>query len=658
MMSNLVPGSGPASSGGMLRVMNNSQIDAMQRQQREEQNPIKMQVVSGLAAHIRRAWSAAKDAKQEHQRTMLRCLRMRRGEYEPHIAAMILAEGGSDIYMRLADVKCRAAEAWIADILNTDDLWTLEATEIPEISPEQEMAMIKQAAALIYQQGWAPEQAQAALDEAKEAIKHQIKQLADAAAERMAIKIKDQLQESGFREILNEFIQDVVTFKAGIIKGPMIRRKPTLTWSDDGQFRPVVTEELCVDFQRISPLDAYPAPHATTFDDGCFIVRHTLTNDTLYNMQNVKGNDTDAIRRTLEQYGQSGLHDWIDNLDNEREMLEGKSGTRHHGTGENIVALEYRGPAQGKLLIEWGMDPARVDDPLRSYNIEAWLINNEVIRCVLNGDPLGKKPFSKASAVAIPGSFWGMGVAEQMEDIVRMCNGAARALADNMAIASGPQVAIGIRGLPDGFDITNIKPWKIWQLLQSDSGQVPVQFFQPSMHAGELLEIYERFARMADEVTGIPAYAYGSDLAAGAGKTASGLSMLMGNASKGIKRIIGYIDLALSQIIHRTYIHNMLYDPDNGIKGDAKVVARGALALIQKEAIQARRMEMLQYTNNSTDMHILGVQGRAMMLREAFKPLDYQADPVPSDEELRQQMMTAQQVAQAEMGQQQGGGAA
>lgn len=646
MISNLTPS--PASSGGMLRVMNNSQINEMQRQQREAENPVKLQVISGLAAHIRRSWSAAKDAKQEHQQTMLRCLRMRKGEYEPHIAAMIREEGGSDIYMRLPDVKCRAAEAWIADILSMDDLWTLESTEIPEISPDQEMAMIKQAATLIYQQGWAPEQAKAALDEAKEAIKEQIKQLAKTAAERMATKIKDQMQEAGFRDILNEFIQDVVTFKAGIIKGPMVRRKPTLKWSDDGQFRPIVTEELCVDFQRISPLDAYPAPHATSFDDGYFIVRHTLTNETLYAMQGVKGNDTEAIRRVLEQYGQSGLHDWVDNLDNERETLEGKNSVRHHGNGENIVALEYRGPAQGKLLVEWGMDISRIDDPLRTYNVEAWLVNNEVIRCVLNGDPLGKKPFSKASAVAMPGSFWGMGVCEQMEDIVRMCNGAARALADNMAIASGPQVAIGIRGLPDGFDITNIKPWKIWELLQSESGQVPVQFFQPSMHAGELLEIYERFARMADEVTGIPAYSYGSDLAAGAGKTASGLSMLMSNASKGIKRIISNIDGALSQIIHRTYIHNMLYDPDNSIKGDAKVVARGAMALIQKEAIQARRMEMLQYTNNPTDMQILGVPGRAMMLREAFKPLDYNQDPVPTDEELQQQMMAAQQQAALE----------
>lgn len=648
MMSNLLPGTAPVSNGGMLRVMNNSQLNEIQRQQQEAANPTKILVISGLAAHIRRCWSAAKDAKQEHQRTMLRCLRMRKGEYEPHVAAMIAAEGGSDIYMRLTDVKCRGAEAWIADIMQMDDLWTLESTEIPEISPDQEQAMIMQAEALILQQGWAPEEAQAALEDAKEAIKKQIKALAESAAERMATKIKDQLQEAGFREILSEFIQDVVTFKAGIIKGPVIRRKPTLAWSDDGQYRPIVTEELCVDFQRISPLDAYPAPHATSFEDGYFIARHTLTNETLYSMQNTKGNDTEAIRRVLEQYGQSGLNDWLDNLDNEREALEGKSSLRHHGNGENIVALEYRGPAMGKLLIEWGMDPARIDDLLRTYNIEAWLVNNEVIRCVLNGDPLGRKPFSKASAVTLPGSFWGMGVAEQMEDIARMCNGAARALADNMAIGSGPQVAIGINGLPDGFDITNIKPWKIWQLLQSDSGQVPVQFFQPDMHAGELLEIYERFARMADEVTGIPAYAYGSDLAAGAGKTASGLSMLMGNASKGIKRIISNIDLALSQIIHRTYVHNMLYDPDRSIKGDVKIVARGALALIQKEAIQARRMEMLAFTNNPTDLQILGVKGRAIQLREAFKPLDYQKDPVPTDEELQQQMMAAQQQAALE----------
>lgn len=648
MISSNLLGGMPNSNGGLLRVLNNAQLDMVNQQRMAEQNPMKAQIVSGLAAHIRRCWSSAKDAKQEHQRTMLRSLRLRKGEYEAEIAAMIRAEGGSDIYMRLTDVKCRAAEAWIADImLNIDELFSLEPTEIPELDPQQEQAMIQQAMMLIEQGGYTPEEAEAMFEEAKAAITQQMRELSESVADRMKQKIQDQFQEAEFRALLDEVISDVVTFKAGIIKGPMVRRKQVLSWDQTGgKFRPVVSEELAVDFQRLSPFDAYPAPYATDFDDGYFIARWRLTSEELYAMQGQRGNDDEAIRRVLDLYGQNGLNDWLDTLDNEREQLEGKHGIRQHSHGDNIVALEYRGPAQGKLLIEWGIDPQRIDDPLRTYNVEAWLVNHEVIRCVLNGDPLGRKPFSKASAVALPGSFWGMGVAEQMEDIQRMCNAAARALADNMAIASGPQVAIGITGLPDGFDITNIRPWKIWQLLQSENGQVPVHFFQPSMHANELLEIYERFARMADEVTGIPAYAYGSDLAAGAGKTASGLSMLMSNASKGIKRIISNIDKMVADVVHRTYIHNMLYDPDNSIKGDVKVVARGALALLQKEAIQARRMEMLAFTNNPTDLGILGLDGRADMLRDAMTPLDYQRNPVPDRQELQQRMMAQQQQEQ------------
>jgi len=365
---------------------------------------------------------------------------------------------------------------------------------------------------------------------------------------------------------------------------------------------------------------------------------HRLRSNDLYNMIGVKGNKEDAIRRVLDLYGENGFKGWNNTLDSERDRIEGR--TRDYGTKTGYIqAIEYRGMVQGKKLIEWGIDSQRIDDPMRSYSVEAWMVGHEVVRCVLNGDPLGKKPYSKASTVNVPGAFWGTGLPELIEDIQRICNGAIRSLVDNMAIASGPQVAVDATQLPDGEEITNIYPWKVWQLKQGISGGnggLPIHFFQPQMHSGELLQIYERFARYADEVTGIPAYAYGSDSGAGAAKTASGLSMLMNSASKGIKAIISNVDVAVRGLVSRFYVYNMMFDEDKEIKGDAKVVALGALKLIQKEDLQRRRMEMMQVTANPLDMQILGVEGRATQLREAMAPLDYDTNPVPDDEKIQQ----------------------
>ncbi|OUR99232.1 hypothetical protein A9Q81_11700 [Gammaproteobacteria bacterium 42_54_T18] len=649
-MSNLQPlANGNVRAGGnsgMIAVKSLAELqrDDQEKIEAEHNAGKKALVVTSLSSYINNIWQSAYEAKQEHRNAMYKAKRQRDGIYEADIQAVIANSGGSDIFMGITDVKCRAAEAWISEILaGKDRIWGLESTAIPELSGEQKQAMFQQAMELINSQGFAPEQAKQMLDQAKVSIQEQLEAQAKTATEKMIKKIEDQFQECKFDEVLGEFINDVVTYKAGFIKGPIVTKKATLKWGEN--FQPIVGEEITVEVKRLSPLDVYPAAHATTVDDGDMMIEHKLTSDDLYKMIGIKGNKEDAIRRVLDLYGDTGFKGWNNTMDSERDRIEGR--THDYGTKTGYLqAVEFRGMAQGKKLIEWGIDTSRIDDPLRSYSIEAWMIGHEVVRCVLNGDPLGKKPISKASAVNIPGSFWGKGLPELIEDQQRMCNAAARALGDNMGIASGPQVAVDATALPDGEQITNIYPWKVWQIKQSANGNggMPISFFQPQMHSGELLNIYERFARYADEVSGIPAYAYGSDSGAGAAKTASGLSMLMNSASKGIKRMISNIDIAVRSTVERFYVHNMVFDPDKSIKGDAKVVALGAMKLIQKEDLARRRMEMMQFTANPIDMQILGVEGRADQLREAMDTLDYEKNPVPDKEKIMQ-MVQQQQAA-------------
>ena len=71
----------------------------------------------GLAAHLRTCWDAARQAKKPIENIMLRGLRQRNGEYEADKLAQIHRQGGSDVYMMITEVKCRAAESWLRDIL-------------------------------------------------------------------------------------------------------------------------------------------------------------------------------------------------------------------------------------------------------------------------------------------------------------------------------------------------------------------------------------------------------------------------------------------------------------------------------------------------------------------------------------------------------------
>jgi hypothetical protein len=222
-------------------------------------------------------------------------------------------------------------------------------------------------------------------------------------------------------------------------------------------------------------------------------------------------------------------------------------------------------------------------------------------------------------------------------------------LVNNMSVASGPQVVVNVDRLPPGENITQMHPWKIWQTIESQFGSSAkaIDFFQPSANVGELLTVIDKFYALADDMSLVPRYLTGSEQAKGAGRTASGLSMLMDAAYKGLKGVVSGIDLyVMKPMLEKLYAHNMMFATDSTVKGDAQVVARGAVSLMRMEALQIRRNEFLQATANPLDAQIVGQAGRAEILREVAKGLEMDTSRiVPSREELE-----ARSQMQAPMG--------
>jgi hypothetical protein len=186
-----------------------------------------------------------------------------------------------------------------------------------------------------------------------------------------------------------------------------------------------------------------------------------------------------------------------------------------------------------------------------------------------------------------------------------------------------------------------------------------VRFSQPDSRANELVGVYDRFAKMADDHSGIPSYMYGDLNVQVAGRTDSGLSMLMGSAGKGIRQVVMHIDTdIIHSLVKRQFLYNMRYNTDESIKGDVEIVPRGAINLAVKETVNVRRVEFLNATANPIDMEIIGTNGRAAILREVAKGLQMPVDDiVPSREtQAYEQKMAAQAMAlQAAQGGQQGG---
>ena len=294
------------------------------------------------------------------------------------------------------------------------------------------------------------------------------------------------------------------------------------------------------------------------------------------------------------------------------------------------------------------------------YPIEGWVVGHWVIKAVINPDPLGRKPYYNASYEEVPGAVWGNSVADLCRDTQDICNAAARSLVNNMSISSGPQVVYNIDRLPQGENITQLYPWKVWQVTSDPmaGSAAPMQFYQPNSLAAELMSVYEKFATLADEYTGIPRYMTGDSPAGGAGRTASGMSMLMTNAGKSIKQVIANIDnTVIKPAIDRLYFYNMRYGKDPDLKGDVNVRAKGAASLVIKEQAQVRQNQFLQIALSSPiAQQVIGMEGIAELLRQSAKTLDLNPDHiVPPMEVLKQRQAQQQQMMMQQMMMQQAG---
>lgn len=650
---------------GALTVVDADTLDRMEadakKQAEQSQNE---PVIQGLAMYVRKCWQAARDARQmKIDERLLESVRARRGEYDHVRAAAIKQEGGSDVYAMLTSVKCRAAASWLRDILSTngtDKPWTIKPTPVPELPKEEVSQILEKVSGPIMtaQQEGLPlseEQIQQLIESAQAVAYRKIKEEANAKSRRMEDKMEDQLVEGGFLHALSQFIEDIVTFPAAIIKGPVVRNRNKLVWSSaqetqGGMGNPKgkvqaqtvkVEKTPCLHWERVSPFDIYPSAESEGIQDGYLLEKHRLSRKDLLEMKGVEGYNDAGIDLVLTTYGRGGIRDWLyDDLN--RAEAEGKATGQLMQNPDSLMdALQFWGSVSGEMLIDFGMDKKDVPDLNAEYSVEVWLIGTYVIKCVLNHHPLGLKPYYKTCYEEIPGNFWGNSPCDLIRDAQIIVNAASRSLVNNMSIASGPQAQVNVDRLPPGEDVTQMYPWKIWQVTNDPAGngntKAAIEFFQPQSNVEQLSGIIKLYMDFADEWSGIPKYLTG-DAPGGAGRTASGLSMLMTNAGKSLKQVIANFDnYVMEPLLQQLFFWNMRYADDPELKGDVQIVARGANALMAKEAAQQKRGEFLAATANPIDMQIIGIKGRAQVLREVARALEMDTDKiVPSNEELEQ----------------------
>jgi hypothetical protein len=611
-----------------------------------------------LGAFVRRRWEAFRNHRNSGDNPinerLLRAQRMFEGRYDPSKLSEIRKFGGSEVYSRLVAVKCRGANSLLRDVyLGSERPWTLSPPPDPEVPAEirgQITRLVSSEAqnAQLHGQNIDPDAAHFRfLSLMHGAIQAAKRNSADQAA-LATDKVHEILEMGGFYDAFAEFLVDLPLFPYAVIKGPVVRMIPKLTWEDG---RPNVQNRPQMFWERVSPFDFYWSPGSVHIENSEIIERQRLTRTDLNDLLGLPGYDEDAVRGALNDYDR-GLRDWLDSPDTEAALLVGREDP-HLNESNMIEAIEYHGNVQGRKLLDEGLDVSLIPDPDRDYAVQTWVVGRHTLKTQLNPSPRQRHPYYMTSFEKIPGTALGHGLPDILEDLQEIGNATLRALVNNMAIASGPQVVVNTERLSPTENADQLYPWKRWHVVEDPLGssREPITFFQPQSNSQELLAVYGAINGIADDISAIPRYATGESLKGGAGRTASGLSMLMNNSSKVLQTVASNVDIdVMKPLLTSLYDMIMLTDDSGMLTGQEEILVNGVTVALQKESERQKQLQFLQITGNPLDASIVGELGRARVLRSVASNMGLPDDIVPSDTDIqarmqREQMMKAQLVA-------------
>lgn len=633
----------------------------LERQALEGQSDKQQQ--DNLASHIRTKWEQMRRHRNSaagwSERLMM-ALRAFNGEYSPEKLAEIQKFGGSQVYARIVAMKCRGASSLLRDIYLTPDRpWAISPPADPDIPDDiaQRIQMLVEAEI----QAMAAQGAQITptmirdrVTQLMEAASQAEKKAARTRAKTAQDRIDEILETGGFYKAMAEFLVDVPLFPFAAIKGPVVKVMPTVKWENGA---PVMTMSPRMCWNRISPFDLWWTPGVSDIEDAEVIERIRLTRADLNDLLDLPGYNQENIRAALKAYGRGGYTETPDNGDSERADYENRENPNTNTSGM-ITCLEFHGNIQGSMLLEYGFPAESVPDPDRDYMVQAWLAGSYVLKAQMTPSPRKRHPYFVSSFEKVPGTPVGNGLPDILSDIQEVSNATLRSLVNNMSIASGPQVVVRDDMIAPGTDGEELYPWKRWH-VQSDMGiagqtMKPIDFFQPKSNASELLGVYTKLGEIADELSAIPRHMSGANPGSGAGRTASGLAMLMGNASKILQTVAANIDRdVMEPALQALYDMVMLTDNTGILSGDENIRVMGVNVAMQRETQRMRQLEFLQITANPLDAQIVGVPGRAKVLRSVANEIGLDGEGIvpPDDELIAQQRQALEQAA----GQAQGG---
>ena len=464
------------------------------------------------------------------------------------------------------------------------------------------------------------------------------------AAKRMEKKIKDQLEESSATKQLRFSVFECVLFGTGVMKGPFALDKEYPNWDEEGDYDPII--KTIPKVEHTSVWDFYPDPDAYNMEDATYTVeRHRMTRPQLRALKKRPFFRSNAIDDAIK-YGESYNQEWWEESLNDNDVSSdfgGEGFSSYSGDVERFQVLEFWGTVDREIVENQGLEiPEKFleDDEIQ---INAWVCNGEILRFVINPFTPKRIPYVASPYEINPYSFFGVGLAENMDDTQTLMNGFMRLAVDNAILSGNLLIEVDETNLAPGQDLT-VYPGKIFRRQGGAPGQAIFGTKFPNV-SSENMMLFDKARVLSDESSGLPSYSYGQTGVMGTGRTASGISMLMGAASNAIRTVIKNMDdYMLRPMGEALFAFNMQFDFDPDIKGDLEIRARGTESFMKNEVRSQRLISFLQIASSPV---LAPFAKFPYIMREIAATMDLDVEKVTNNpEEAFRQAILLQQMQQ------------
>jgi hypothetical protein len=594
----------------------------------ESDSPLPMsnaaEIMPGLAGYVKSRLEDSENGRRSHEHRWLQAYKNFRGIYDS--STQYRDSERSKVFVRITKTKVLAAYGQIVDILFANKKFPIvvEDTPVPEgvakfahletpidqvapPPPPQDMygyegddrelppGATQATPSMDFLGGMANKFPNAPLVEGPSKVGEPQISPSGEAARKMEQMIHDQLLDTNAVNVFRHAIFEASLLGTGIVKGPFNFNKKVHKWQRDeeGNREYMPYEKAVPRIESVSVWDFHPDPAATSIEDCEYVIqRHRMNRQQLRGLSQRPYFDMKAIEDCLAKgpnYEDKYYEDTIREDETEPYYQENR-----------FEVLEYWGVIDSKFADEAGLELPQGISELDQIPVNIWVCGTMILRCVLNPFTPSRIPYQVFPYEVNPYQMWGVGVAENMEDAQMLMNGHVRMAIDNLALAGNLVFDVDEASLVPGQNM-DIFPGKIFRRQSGVTGTAINGLKFPNT-AGENIQMYQISRQLADEETGIPSIMHGQTGVTGTGRTASGLSMLMGSAGLSMKTVIKNIDDYLLKPMGEAYFQwNMQFNDDaDDIEGDLEIKPRGVAAVMQKEVRSQRLTALLQTVMNPT----------------------------------------------------------